>query len=470
MPTAYDRPPIVMVDDEPFVLRALEAILSDADLGPPVTFQDSRQVMPFLETVEAGIVLLDLSMPHLSGEELLGKLLSEHPDLPVIVVTASNEVDVAVRCIQAGAFDYVVKPVAEDRILNAAKRALEMRELRRENRNLQERLVSGTVEHPEVFAQIITQNAQMLTLFRYIEVVGRSRHPVLITGETGVGKELVARAVHAVSERKGEFIAVNVSGLDDNMFSDTLFGHARGAFTSADHARAGLIESASGGSLFMDEIGDLSPASQVKLLRLLQESEYLPLGSDRAKKSDARVIVATHQDLRALQKDGRFRNDLYFRLGGHHVHVPPLRDRRDDLPLLVSHFLEEAAKSLSRRKPTPPKELVSLLAAYHFPGNIRELQAMILDAVSQHEGRVLSLNTFKEHIDRNTDQAVGEVPSGGEVIFPAQLPSLKQVAEQLVNEAMARSGGNQTVAARLLGVSRPALSKRLKNLSAGEGM
>lgn len=468
MPTNYAHPPIVMVDDEPFVLRALEAILSG--LGPLISFEDSRQVLPFLEKEEARIVLLDLSMPHLSGEELLKKLLSEHPDLPVIVVTASNEVAVAVRCIQAGAFDYVVKPLAEDRILNAIKRALELRDLRRENRTLQERLTSGRLEHPEVFSGIITQNARMLTLFRYVEVVGRSQHAVLITGETGVGKELIARAVHSVSGRKGEFVAVNVAGLDDNMFSDTLFGHARGAYTSADHARAGLIESAGGGSLFLDEIGDLSATSQVKLLRLLQEGEYLPLGSDRARKSDARVIVATHQDLRALQKEGRFRNDLYFRLGGHHIHVPPLRERRDDLPLLVDHLLEEAASSLSRRKPTPPKELVSLLSAYHFPGNIRELQAMILDAVSQHEGRVLSLSTFKEHIDRNTDREVGEVPSSGTVIFPPQLPTLKQMAEQLVQEAMQRAGGNQTVAARLLGVTRPALSKRLKNMASDEGV
>jgi DNA-binding NtrC family response regulator len=470
MALVYERLPIVMVDDEPFVLRALEAILSDKDLGSTVSFQDGREVLPFLQTVEACIVLLDLSMPHLSGEELLDQLLREYPDLPVIIVTASNEVDVAVRCIRAGAFDYVVKPVAEDRLLNAIRRAQEMRDLRRENRVLQERLTSGHLERPEAFAGIITQNAQMLTLFRYIEAVARSQHAVLITGETGVGKELIARAVHAVSGRKGEFVAVNVAGLDDNMFSDTLFGHGRGAFTGADHTRPGLIESATGGSLFLDEIGDLSPTSQVKLLRLLQENEYLPLGSDRPRKSDARVIVATHQDLRALQKEGRFRNDLYFRLGGHHVHVSPLRERRDDLPLLVDHLMEEAASSLTRKKPTAPKELISLLAAYHFPGNIRELQAMILDAVSQHEGRVLSLNNFKEHIDRNTDRPVGEVPTGGEVIFPAQLPTLRQVAEQLVNEAMRRAGGNQTVAARLLGVTRPALSKRLKNLSVGEGL
>lgn len=469
MAMVYERPPIVIVDDEPFVLKALEVILSDKDLGSIVSFQDSREVLPFLQTVDAGIVLLDLSMPHLSGEELLGQLLREYPDLPVIIVTASNEVDVAVRCIRAGAFDYVVKPLAEDRLLNAIRRAQEMRDLRRENRALQERLTSGHLEHPESFALIITQNPQMLTLFRYVEAVARSQHAVLITGETGVGKELIARAVHAISGRKGAFVAVNVAGLDDNMFSDTLFGHNRGAFTGADHARNGLIESAAGGSLFLDEIGDLSPTSQVKLLRLLQENEYLPLGSDRPKKSDARVIVATHQDLRALQKQGTFRNDLYFRLGGHHVHVPPLRARRDDLPLLVDHLMEEAAKSLRRRKPTAPKELISLLAAYYFPGNVRELQAMVLDTISQHKGGVLSLNTFKEHIDRNSDRSVGEPPKGGEVIFPAQLPTLKQMAEQLVNEAMNRAGGNQTVAARLLGVTRPALSKRLKNLATGKG-
>ena len=251
------------------------------------------------------------------------------------------------------------------------------------------------------------------------------------------------------------------------MFADTLFGHRKGAFTGADQSRSGLVEQASGGTLFLDEIGDLSPTSQVKLLRLLQEGEYLPLGSDVGKRSDARVMVATNQDIQALQEAGKFRKDLYYRLCCHQIHIPPLRERREDLPILLDHFLEKASETLGKNKPTPPRELFTLLSTYRFPGNIRELQSIILDAVSSHKSGKLSMEGFKSYIRQK--QPTLDIDSKhllqGEklmVSFSEQLPTLKQTEQLLISEAMKRARRNQAIAAQLLGITRQALNKRLK--------
>jgi DNA-binding NtrC family response regulator len=262
-------------------------------------------------------------------------------------------------------------------------------------------------------------------------------------------------------------VPVNVAGLDDHVFADTLFGHKKGAFTDAREARNGLIERAAGGTLFLDEIGDLSTTSQVKLLRLLQEAEFFPLGSDVAKRSDARIVVATNQDLDALQSSGQFRKDLYYRLCDHQIHIPPLRRRREDLAVLVEHFLEKASKTLDKKKPTPPAELITLLSTYHFPGNIRELESMIFDAVSSHTSAKLSMDLFKTHITKRPPISTAEAadsPSekGALISFSHQLPTLKQIEQLLVDEAMKRSNDNQSIAALSLGISRQALNKRLK--------
>ncbi len=236
------------------------------------------------------------------------------------------------------------------------------------------------------------------------------------------------------------------------------------AFTGAESVRKGMIEKAAEGTLFLDEIGDLSGASQVKLLRLLQNGEYYPLGSDQPKLMSARVVVATHADLDAMMAAGKFRRDLYYRLYSHHVNLPPLRERKDDLPLLLEHFLTEAALKLGKKKPTPPKELAVLLSTYSFPGNVRELEAMIYDAVSQHNGKTLSMKSFLQRIDSQNDHLHIEQPLSTENPFVRmdKLPTLQQVGKLLVDEAMQRSTGNQSIAARLLGISQPALSKRLK--------
>jgi DNA-binding NtrC family response regulator len=363
----------------------------------------------------------------------------------------------------------LIKPVDDVRLLACIRRAISLSEARRENRLLKDYLLTDRLEHPEVFSGIITRSKAVRAIFQYVEAIATTILPVLITGETGVGKELIARAVHGLSGRQGEFVAVNVAGVDDHFFSDTLMGHKKGAFTGADRDRKGLIEQAWAGTLFLDEIGDLSTESQVKLLRLLEERKYYPVGSDVPKMTDARIVVATHQDIEPMQAEGKFRRDLFFRLRTHHVHLPPLRERRQDIPLLVEHFLEKAAQSLGKRKITPPKELFTLLAAYHFPGNIRELEGMIYDAVSRHKSGILSLESFREKIaprqkeGRPFSQPETEAsPAAMEIIFPDRLPTLKEVEQILIDETLKRAGENQTVAAQMLGLTRRALNNRLR--------
>jgi DNA-binding NtrC family response regulator len=339
--------------------------------------------------------------------------------------------------------------------------------LRAELLTLKERLLTDAPHQPEAFAEIVTQHPSLFAIFRYLEAIAGSPQPVLITGETGTGKELMARALHRLSGRPGELVAVNLASLDDTMFSDTLFGHTRGAFTGADRPREGLIASAAAGTIFLGEIGDLAPASQVKLLRLLQDGSFYQLGADRPRRSQARVLVATNTDVVQAVGAGRFRKDLYYRLRTHHVHLPPLRQRKGDIPLLVDRFVEKAAGQLGKKVPAVPVALHQLLKTYSFPGNVRELQALVFDGVARHQGVTLSMASFKEAISGEpqstltTEQAEGAQATQLASLFPDRLPTLREAEDHLITEALLRADGNQTVAAGLLGLSRQALNKRL---------
>jgi DNA-binding NtrC family response regulator len=331
--------------------------------------------------------------------------------------------------------------------------------------SLKHRLLTDQLEHEEAFSSIVTRSTQMRAIFQYVEVIAQSEQPVLITGETGVGKELIAKAIHAISGQKGDFVAVNVAGLDDSMFSDTLFGHRKGAYTGADQSREGLILRASGGTLFLDEIGDLNESSQVKLLRLLQERTYYPLGSDVPQETDARIVVATNQNIQDVSSQGRFRKDLYYRLRAYHIHIPPLRERKEDIPLLLYYFLDEAATSLKKKRPTPTPELVQLLTAYDFPGNVRELRAMIYDALARHTSDKLSMESFREFIRMDEAEVSSIRPSPGDgnalIRIFGRFPNLKEVEEFIIIEALERANRNQGAAALLLGMTRQALNRRL---------
>jgi DNA-binding NtrC family response regulator len=458
---------ILLVDDEPRTLLSFSTLLRSSGLREIITSDDSRNVIPILEKQAVALVVLDLSMPFIPGQDLLLEIRRRFPEIPVIVMTATNEIATAVECMKNGAMDYLVKPVENNRFLSSVQRALEIHLLKQEVSHLKKYVLSDKLEHPAAFAHLVTGSPKMLAIFKYIEAISQSPQPVLITGETGTGKELIARSLHWCGKPRREFVAVNVAGLDDTMFSDTLFGHKKGAFTGAESRRDGLLATAGNGTIFLDEIGDLNSQSQVKLLRLIQEHEYYPLGSDTPYKTDAHIIVATNRELARLMADGHFRQDLYFRLSAHHIHVPPLRERRLDIPLLLVHFLQNAAHSLKKKVPTHPPQLTALLSHYDFPGNIRELESMVYDAVSRHSSGILSMDSFKRVIKPDSVSSAEQDKAAAlegnqplEQIF-GKFPTLKQIEAWLVDEALKRAQGNQGIAASFLGITRQALNKRL---------
>lgn len=464
----YPSAPILVIDDEEAILLSVDTTLQLAGMNNILTCSDSRQAMAIIKQRSPSVILLDLNMPHVDGEAILDQITSLNLHIPIIIITGRIDAETAVECMKSGAFDYIVKPVDENRLIASVKKTLQYGELRLENQALKEQLRQSNLKHPEAFEHIITNSPKMLLLFNYVESTSRTSEPVLVRGETGTGKELIARAIHQLSGKTGEFVAINVAGLDDNVFSDTLFGHVKGAFTGADTDRLGLIERAANGTLFLDEIGDLSASSQIKLLRLLQEKEYMPLGQDTNRTSSARIIASTHVDLWNLQQKELFRQDLHYRLRTHRIILPPLRERKEDLGLLVDHFVQCAAEALKKKIPRIPQELLPLLEAYNFPGNIRELQAMVFDAIAQNDNGILPLAVFRNHIARaaqveSGSHQNGERNDGIPITFADPLPTIKQATRMLIEEAMHRAGNNQSTAASLLGISQQALSKRLRN-------
>jgi DNA-binding NtrC family response regulator len=465
--TLYPTHPLLLVDDETVALRSCAMTLRMQGINHIVECQDSRNVAGLLAEQRFSLLLIDLTMPYCSGEEILTLVAEQYPDLPVIVVTAMDTVETAVLCMKKGAMDYMVKPVEKTRLVSGIRRIIEMLELRAQAVMLKEHLLSDGLRAPEAFAGIITGDKTMLALFQYMEAIAASRYPVLVTGETGVGKELLVKAIHTLSRVSGPLVSVNVAGLDDNIFSDTLFGHVKGAFTGAAERRAGLVERATGGTLHLDEIGELHHESQVKLLRLLQEGEYLPLGADTVRTADIRVVASTNRDLSQMQEDGRFRKDLYYRLSVHHLQIPPLRQRRGDVPLLLHHCVREAAQALAKPEPTWSDEVLVALYRYDFPGNIRELRTMIQNAVSLNTTGTLTLRDFRERLGSQPTSAVAPrrepIAAGGwqPSSLDGGLPTMAEATSQLIREALKRCNNNQSEAARLLGISRQRLARNL---------
>ena len=458
--------PILLIDDEELFLASTSRALRSEGINRVVQCGDSREVMSTLSKDDFSVVVLDLMMPHLSGKDLLQLILADFPDVPVTVVTGVKDVGTAVECLKTGAYDYLVKPVDVTELAATIRRGLEMSELRRQTRLLKERVFSDALKQPEAFSDIITQDSGMHAIFQYSEAIAQTDLPALITGETGVGKELIAAAFHKLSGREGEFVSVNIAGLDDHLFSDTLFGHRKGAYTGADKPRKGLIERASNGTLFLDEIGDLHLESQVKLLRLLQERTYYALGDDFPRTNNARIVVATNRDIQFLRESETFRNDLYFRLQTHHIHLPPLRERAGDIPLLVEHFLAHASDTLGEDIRALAPELLIHLEAFDFPGNVRELEGLILDAASQYKGGVLSIGSFRRKIGGESDVShdagdTGEAEIVEKLAELRRFPKLKDIERFAVAEALKRANGNQTTAAQLLGMTRQALNNRI---------
>ena len=460
--------PILIVDDEEEMLGSEALALQINGFTQVLTCSDPRKAMDILREHPVSVAVLDITMPHMDGTELLARITQALPDVTVVMMTGLNDVDMAVKCLKLGAFDYLLKPIDQARFTSSIGRAREHVAAQGEAARLAKGLLDDTVAKPDCFEHIVTRERRLLNIFKYIEAVAPTGLPVLLTGETGVGKELFANAVHQASGRAGEFVCVNSAGIDDTMFSDSLFGHAAGAYTGAQKERKGLIDRAKGGTLFLDEIGDMKPESQVKLLRLLQEGTFYRLGQDAEERTNARIVAATNRSLDELQADPRFRKDLFYRLKAHHVHIPPVRERMGDVPLLTEWFLARCAEEQGKAKPTAPPELAILLGNYHFPGNVRELRGLVYDAVSRHQGGVLSCASFKDAIGGKDSGSARTAPKPAEYAeslgFPFPLPTAHEVELALIREALKRTGGNKTMAAEMIGMARQTFRTKVKEM------
>lgn len=481
----YPENPVLIVDDEYDILEGYELSLSSQGINNIIICNDSRQVMDIIAERKISVIMLDLFMPYITGDQLLAQIKENYPNIPVVIVTSGNETSLVIKCFKLGIYDYMNKPVDITRLALTIRRALELNVLQNEIKVLNNKILNDEIKSPDIFSSIITNNSTMKSIFKYIEAIADSPKPVLITGESGVGKELIANVIHKASGRKGNFVPVNIGGLDNTLFSDTLFGHKKGAFTGANNDRKGLIVKAEEGTLFLDEIGDLEMESQIKLLRLLQENEYYVLGADEPDNCNIRLISATNANLQESINTKEFRRDLYYRINTHYIRIPPLRERFDDLPLLVNHFTKYASVSLGRKIESVPGGLYRLLMTYSFPGNIRELEAMIYNAVSLSRDNTLSLSVVKTYIDEHSSsivkddapiaERVEQIQSephqqicGSKIIkivtVNNELPTFKEIEDFLVREALNRTNGNQSIAAPLLGITQSSLSRRLKKI------
>lgn len=458
---------VILVDDDQSELDAYGFLLESMGVKNIIPIADSRKLLPIMDKFHSCVLFLDLNMPHKPGKQVLVEVREKYPHTPIIICTANSDIEMAVECLKLGAHDYLVKPININTFGSALRNALEICALRNEVMTLKGLSFSKNLNTPGHFSKIITQNPTMTGLFHYIESIAASGQPALILGETGSGKELFAQAIHDASQAQGKFIAVDVSGLDETLFSDTLFGHKKGAFTSADQNRSGLIEKAALGTIFLDEIGDLNKPCQVKLLRLLQEGVYYPLGDDQPQTCQARIITATNKKLNTLSgSENQFRIDLYYRLSTHLIQIPPLRERKEDIPLLAEHLIHQAAKSMGKKISGISQNLLTLFSRLSFPGNVRELKTYIYDAVAQCHSQELSEHAVMERLNQEQIKAgpdrFPDTVGSLEALF-GYFPTLGELTEYAITLSLKASENNQSQAAKALGISKQALSKRLKN-------
>ena len=444
-----NRKTILIVDDDTAHRAMLKANLTDD--FTVIEAEDGDQVLGILDKQQADLILLDLKMQRMDGLETLAALKEAGHYLPVIVITAFSSVDSAVAAMKEGATDYITKPIDIDELQILISRALHFERLQTENVQLRQRLSEKFND-----GNIIGRSRAMRELFETLALVAPSEATVLIQGESGTGKELVANVIHENSSRKdGPFIKVNCAALHENLLESELFGHEKGAFTGADKRRLGHFERASGGTLFLDEIGDMSMTTQAKILRVLQEGECNRLGSERTIKVDVRLLAATHKNLEEMVEKGLFRQDLFFRLNVVPINLPPLRERKEDIPVLADHFVQKYAarnrKSLRGLHPAT----VQALCRYQWPGNIRELENTMERAVILCLGEQITPNDLPAQLRPRKDTP--DQPFAG-----MGGRSLKEMERELIRATLGETGGNKSQTARILGISRQTLINKIK--------
>ena len=450
-------PAILIVEDEAKMRRLLELNLGE-DGFTTFSAGDAETGLKLLGQHAIDLVVTDLKLPCMGGVEFLQTIKRQNASTPVVVMTAFGSVETAVEAMKAGASDYVLKPFSLSEMRMVIRKELDVRNLREENRNLREAL-GKRYSHPN----IVSRSPKMQEVLATVERVAPTNATVLLGGESGVGKDLIARAIHEKSKRaSGPFVKINSTAIPENLLESELFGFEKGAFTGAIAAKPGKFELADKGTLFLDEIGDIPPATQVKLLRVLQEREFERLGGTKTVKVDVRLVAATNRDLREALEQGTFREDLYYRLNVVPIDIAPLRERKEDIPELVNLFISRFAAESGKQIDGISSEAMQTMVNYHWPGNVRELQNIVERACALSKGP--QLETTDIHIDARSAKAAANGSPG----FLPDGMTMEQWEDEMVQEALRRANGNKSQAARLLGLSRNALRYRLSKIGIGD--
>ena len=440
---------ILVVDDEIKMRRVLQMILQKEGYEI-VTSKDGREALQKVEEENFDLVLTDMKMPGLSGIDLLKKIRESDKEIPVIMITAYGTVETAVKAMKEGAYDYLLKPFEKDEMKIIVANALKMKTLVRENRYLR-----GELEEKYKLDNVIGKSSQMQEIYKILREVANTKATVLIQGETGTGKTLVARALHFNSSGKEKpFIHVNCAALPEGLLESELFGHVKGAFTDAVANKPGKFELANAGTIFLDEIVELSPMLQVKLLRVLQEKEFEQVGGIKTIKIDVRVIAATNRDIKKALEGGLLREDLYYRLNVISINIPPLREHKEDIPLLVEYFLQKFNRESGKNIKGVSPRAMDMLTNYNWPDNVREVENVIERAVILGSKNTLLPESLPLHLKKESDKM--------EIHIPPEGIALEKVEKSLIREALKMTKGNQSRAAKLLDISRNTLRYRIR--------
>ena len=452
---------ILVVDDEDIVLRSCLRILSGEEFQVE-TVQDGRQALQKVEENLYDVMILDIMMPNVDGLEVLRRVKETHPNVDIIMVTGLAQIDTAVKAMKLGAFDYIAKPFEPDELKLVVQRALERRRLLQENLNLK-----TEVSSKYRFENIIGLSPQMQAVYRLIAQCAPTSSTILITGESGTGKELIARAIHYNSLRKDKpFVPVDCNSLSENLLESELFGHVKGSFTGAIANKKGMFEVANSGTLFLDEIGNFSMATQAKLLRVLQEREYKPVGDTRTLTANFRLITATNKDLKVMVAAGTFRDDLYYRINIFPIHAPALRDRKEDIPALAYHFLKVFSSELGKKITDISEGALSTLVNYGWPGNVRELENVMHRAAILTSDHIIRQAHLVNILDPSQPPTDVTVPRTGDELKRAKKAmrekSVEEIEKQFVLEALKRNNWNVTKSAEDTGMQRPNFQALMK--------
>jgi len=450
---------VLVVDDERNMRMVMQIALEEAGFRV-LTAESAEEAIGMLRDPDLDVVLTDLKMPGMSGKEFITRSQQIRPDVPVIVVTAFASIRSAIECIHAGACDYVTKPFEPEELQFAVQSALRLHDLMQQNRQLQAAVNDGAPRR-----RLVGDSQVMLELRDKIRRVAPYKTNVLISGESGTGKEAVARSIHEQGSRADKpWVAINCSAIPHDLMESELFGYVRGAFTGAVQNRLGRLEQANGGTLFLDEVGDLDPALQAKLLRVLQEREFSPVGSDVVRRVDLRVIAATHRDLEKMVKHGEFREDLLYRLDVYRIYVPPLRERSGDIALLTQNFLETFRAEMDKPVERFSDEAMQALCSYDWPGNVRELRNAVERSLLSCNGPVIERQDLPDKVNRSGHESQQGDDDLKQVMQEGLGNWLQDMERKMIIAALKESGGVQVQAARLLGIAERSLWHRIKKL------